>query len=135
MNKCMLFMYVCVCVYIYIYIHICIHICVCVYIYMYIYIYIYTYAQSSPTLCYPVDYSLPGSSIHRVFQARILEIVVISYSRGSSWPRNQTHVSCISCISRHLYHCTTCEAHNIDNLDEVYKFSETLNILRLILKK
>ena len=46
-----------------------------------------------------------------IFQARILEWVAISSSRGSSWPRDQTRVSCISCNVRWmLYHCTTWEA-------------------------
>ena len=53
-------------------------------------------AQSCPTLCYPVDCSLPGSSIHGILQARILEWVAISFSRGSSQPRDQTQVSCIA---------------------------------------
>ena len=39
------------------------------------------------TLCDPMDYSLQGSSAHGIFQAKILELVAISYSRGSSWPR------------------------------------------------
>ena len=51
--------------------------------------------QSCLTLCDPVDYSLPGSSVHGILQARILEWVAISFSRGSSQPRNQTQVSCI----------------------------------------
>ena len=46
--------------------------------------------------CDPVDCNLPGSSVHGIFQARILEWVAISFSRGSSWPRNQTQVSCIA---------------------------------------
>ena len=59
-------------------------------------------------LCDPMDCSPPGSSVHGIFQARILEWVAISYSRGSSQPRNWTHVSCASCIGRQiLYHCTT----------------------------
>ena len=41
-----------------------------------------------------MDYSLPGSSVHAIFQARILECVVISFSRGSSQPRDRTQVSC-----------------------------------------
>ena len=49
-------------------------------------------AQSCPTLCHPVDCSPPGSSIHGVFQARILEWVSISLSRGSSQPRDWTQV-------------------------------------------
>ena len=52
-------------------------------------------AQSCPTLCDPVDCSPPGSSIHGILQARILEWVAISFSRGSSRPRDGTHVSCI----------------------------------------
>ena len=53
-------------------------------------------AQSCPTLCDPVDCSPPGSSVHGVLQARILEWVAISFSRGSSRPRNRTHVSRIA---------------------------------------
>ena len=52
-------------------------------------------SQSCPTLCDPMDYSPPGSSIHGILQARILEWVAISFSRGSSWPRDWTQVSCI----------------------------------------
>ena len=52
-------------------------------------------AQSCPTLCYPVDCSPLGSSVHGIFQARILEWVAISFSRGSSQPRDPTWVSCI----------------------------------------
>ena len=52
-------------------------------------------AQSCPTLLNPMDCSLPGSSIHGIFQARVLELVAISFSRGSSQPRDQTGVSCI----------------------------------------
>ena len=61
--------------------------------------------QLCPTLCDPMECSLPGSSAHVISQARILEWVAISSSRGSSWPRDQTHVSYISCIGRQvLYH-------------------------------
>ena len=49
--------------------------------------------QSCPTLCDPVDCSLPGSSVHQILQARILEWVAISFSRGSSQPRDRTQVS------------------------------------------
>ena len=45
-------------------------------------------SQSCPILCDPMDYSLPGSSVHGVSQARILEWVAISFSRGSSGPRD-----------------------------------------------
>ena len=61
--------------------------------------------QSCPTLCNPIDCSLPASSVHEISQARIQQWVAISSSRESSWPRNQTWVSCSSCISRQiLYH-------------------------------
>ena len=60
------------------------------------------------TSCYPMDDSLPGSSVHEIFQARISEWVAISYSRGSSWTRDQTYVSCIFCIGWWiLYHLAT----------------------------
>ena len=60
-------------------------------------------AQSCPALRDPIDYSLPGSSVHGIFQARVLEWVVISYSRGSSQPRDRNCISCAYCI---LQHCT-----------------------------
>ena len=44
------------------------------------------------TLCNPIDCSPPDSSVHGIFQARILEWVVTAYSRGSSYPRDQTHL-------------------------------------------
>ena len=50
-------------------------------------------AQSCPTLCDPMDCSLPCSSVHGIFQARVLEWVTISLSRGSSRPRDRTWVS------------------------------------------
>ena len=52
-------------------------------------------AQSCPTLCDPMGCSLTGSSIHGIFQARMLEWVAISFSRRSSWPRDWTPVSLI----------------------------------------
>ena len=52
--------------------------------------------QSCPTLCDPLDCSPSGSSIHEVFQARILEWVAISYSRGSFQPRDRTCIPCIA---------------------------------------
>ena len=62
-------------------------------------------AQSRPTLCDSMECSSPGSSLHGIFQARILERDVISYSRASSQPRDWTHVSCISCIGRQILYC------------------------------
>ena len=58
-------------------------------------------AQWCPTYLQSRGFSLPGSSVHGIFQVRILEWIAISSSRGSSWPRDQ---SCSSCIGRILYH-------------------------------
>ena len=52
----------------------------------------------------PMDCSLPGSSVHGILQARILEWVVVSSSRGSSWPKDRT---CVSCIDRQIDTFTT----------------------------
>ena len=65
--------------------------------------------QSCPTLCNPVDCSLPGSSLHGILQARILEWVAISFSRGSSQPRDRTRVSHIA--DRRFNCWATREAH------------------------
>ena len=53
-------------------------------------------AQFCPTLCNPMDYSLLGSSVHRILWARVLEWVAIPFSRGSSQPKDKTQVSCIA---------------------------------------
>ena len=63
--------------------------------------------QSCPTLCNPVDCSPPGSSVHRILQARILDWVAMPSSRKSSWPRNWNHISCgvftTEPLRKHLY--------------------------------
>ena len=51
---------------------------------------------------WPMDCSLPGSSVHDIFQAEILGWAAISYSSGSFWSRDWTNASCISCISRQI---------------------------------
>ena len=62
-------------------------------------------APPCPTPCSCMDCSPPGSSVHGILQARILQQAVISYSRGSSQLRHQTHISCIFCVGRQtLYH-------------------------------
>ena len=81
------------------------------YMYMYIYIHVYVYthtymyimhsikvlvAQSCLTLCDLMDYSPPGSAVHGILQPRVLEWVAISFSWGSSQPRDWTQVSCIA---------------------------------------
>ena len=61
--------------------------------------------QLRPTLCDSTDCIPPGSCVHVIPQARILKWVAISFSRGSSWPRDQTLISYVSCIGRWVvYH-------------------------------
>ena len=55
------------------------------------------FSQMCPILCNPMDCSPPGSSVHEIPQARILEWVAILFSRKSSWPRDRTWISCIAC--------------------------------------
>ena len=63
------------------------------------------------TLCDSTDCNLPGSSVHGIFRAGMLEWVAISFSRGSSRPRDGTHISWASCLGRWvLYHGATWEA-------------------------
>ena len=71
--------------------------------------------------CNPMNCSLPGSSVHGILQARILEWVAISFSRGSSWPRDQTWVAC---IGRWIfYHWTTREAFSKLDFVDLTNFS------------
>ena len=74
---------------------------------MYVFMCVCVWVQLCPTLCDPMGSSLPGSSAHGIFQARILSRVSISFSRGFSWSRDWTCISCVSFIGRWiLYHCT-----------------------------
>ena len=61
------------------------------------------------TLCDPMNCSLPGSSVHGISQARILEWIAISFSRESSWPRDWTLISCIG--RQIVYQWATKETH------------------------
>ena len=62
-------------------------------------------------LCSPMDCGPPGSSVHGILQARILERTAMLSSRGSSQPRDQTHISFVSCIGRWvLYHSSYLES-------------------------
>ena len=87
-------------------------------------------AQSCLTLYDPMDCSLPGSSVHGVLQARILEWVAIPFSRGSSWPRDRTWVSCTA--SRVFTNWATKEAHRYyqctGNTGEI-KWKWTLSVM------
>ena len=68
-------------------------------------------AQLCLTLCDPMDCSPPGFSFHRILQARVLEWVAISFSRGSSRPRDRTQVSCIP--GKHFNLWATREDHTL----------------------
>ena len=74
-------------------------------------------AQLCPALCHTLDCSSPGCSIHEISQARILEWIVIPFSRVSSRPR---HRNCISCIGEMvLYLCTTWEAPYLHEASQI----------------
>ena len=83
------------------------------------------FVQSCPTLCDPMDCSLPGSSVGGILQARTLEWVAIPFSRESSWPRDCTQVSCL--IGRFFTIWTPREAHmkNINCHPFIYFFHRT----------
>ena len=68
---------------------VCVCVCVCTHIHGVL------VAQSCP-ICHPMDCSPPGSFVHRILQARILEWFAISFSKGSSGPRDWIWVSCIA---------------------------------------
>ena len=83
--------------------------------------------QSCLTLGDPMDYSPPDSSVHGIFQARILDWFAIAFSRGSSRPKDGTSLSCVSCIGRwSLYHRAIREtpslqsAHSLMNSSAVH---------------
>ena len=72
---------------------------------------LYLHAQSCLMVCDPKACSPPVCSVHGIFQARILEWVAISSSRGSSRPKDRNPASCVFCIGRGiLYHQATREA-------------------------
>ena len=64
---------------------------------------VYMCAQSCSTLFISLDCSPPGSSVHGISQARILEWITISFSRGSSQPKDRTCVSCVSCFADRFF--------------------------------
>ena len=80
-------------------------------------------AMSSLTLCDPMDCNLSGSSVHGIFQARILKWVAIPFSRGSSQPRNWTHISCLAVDSLPLSHHT----HTQSKRERNRKLYKTVN--------
>ena len=107
-----------------VYLCLCVCVCVCIFVCSCL------VTQSCPTLCDFMDCSPPGSSVHRIFQARILEWVAISSSRESSRPRDWTCVSCVSCLGKrvlyqlshwenHIYVCVY--MHDTEDL-KIYQF-------------
>ena len=77
--------------------------------------------QSCLTLCDPIDCNLPGSSSHGIFQARVLEWVTISFSRGSSPPRDRTWVSSSLTRDQTQAHCIgSAESQPLDHQGSPY---------------
>ena len=71
------------------------------------------------SLCDPIDCSPPGSTAHGILQARMLEWVAMSFSRGSFWPGDWTHISCVSCIAGWFLACWAIrEAHRLHRVHE-----------------
>ena len=94
-------------------------------IYLYIDISCCLVTQSCLTFCDPMDCSSPGSCVHGISQARILEWVAISFSKGSSQPKDQT---CVSCIGQQiLYRGATWEAFYFLNIFLPKTFLSPLN--------
>ena len=82
--------------------------------------------QSCLTLCHPTEYSLTGSSLHGTLQERIMEWVAIAFSRGSSWPRVWTWVSCIS--GRFFTFRATMEALWVNSVPQISMSPRTQNV-------
>ena len=99
-------MHACVCVQVCVRVLcVCARACVCV-----------SVAQRCLTFCSPMDCSPPGSSVHGILQARILDWVAISSCRGASRSKNRTHMSYGSCAGRQiLYPSTTWKAPYSEN--------------------
>ena len=73
-----------------------------------------------------MDYNLPGSSVHWIFQSRILECIAISFSRAPQ-PSDQTHISSIADIGRQILYCwATLFCHSLKTIFKIYAFQEKL---------
>ena len=83
-------------------------------------------AQSCPTLCNPMDCSPPGSSVHGILLARILEWVATPFSRGSSQPRDQAQVSYIA--GKVFTICATREVSYLSHVHKLYTTQHCINI-------
>ena len=78
--------------------HACVHVFVCVCVCVCV--------LSCVRLCNPMECRVPGTSVHGIFQSRILDWIVISSSRGCTWPRDWSHVSHVSCTGRWIFFTT-----------------------------
>ena len=78
----------------------------------------YSDTQSYLTLCDSTDCSPRGSSVYEIFPARILQWLAISYSRGSSWPRDWPHISYVSRISRQVFTTSATEEDQLATCPE-----------------
>ena len=88
-------------------------------------VFFFLVTQSYLTLCNPMDCSLSGSSVHGIFQAWVLEWVAVSFSRGSSQPRDQTRVSHV--VGRCFTVWATREIHSKLEYEKLIK-SEWVNL-------
>ena len=81
-----------------------------------------------------MDSSPPGSSVHEILQARILEWVAIPFSRGSSQPRDRALVSCISCIGRWILYCSAAwEATSVSQSLSIYvPLQDSVSIIAIV---
>ena len=92
-----------------------------------------SHVQSCPALCNPMGYSPPGSCVLGILQARILEWLATSFSRGYSQPRDQTRISYVSCIGRQvLYHqCHLGSPFCSRNYLQLSGFKSIFNLLKI----
>ena len=97
---------------------VCLCVCVCVHGHVCMHV------QSCLTLCDSKDCSSPGSSVHGIFQVRILEHVSISYSRGFSQPRDQTHIFCSPALAGGFF--TTVPPGNPESFVVPFRFQDCL---------
>ena len=79
----------------------------------------------------PMDCSLPGSLVHGIFQTRVLEWVAVSFSRGPSWPRDWTQVSCIALLYR-LNHQRSCFPGFTRELNPKFNFRKSNKLFKVL---